>query len=413
MNSTTHTSPVHAIDSDEPVRFASLASRFGQAKVALVSDLLQQGDFLADNVIRAFEGSDRTTNRLINTGILEGAKAVSSAPPALHEFLAETERIPDWLEPDRLKRGAEAYLTIGNLWITLSLSTGSLVHTYSSASIARVLVKTGNLTQMAERRLIETGAWLLTSALPDAMERGAPGYVHNLQVRLLHARVRTTLLKRGWDVPVQGMPINQVEMARTWLDFTYVPFSALENFGITFSPEDISDLYHFWHYIAHLLGVDPRFYQDITDNRSAATWLELIDSLMEPANADSRALTEAMLKTLGTLLHSILRLPESFTFDLASAITRRLHGDDLSNQLGVKRTWVRHLLPVLVWQNRRQRARLYRDPAVRQQTIADTTRDFQRQLQAISGATAYQDNAHNATYHPLPVVKNMESTPSE
>lgn len=388
----------------DSTRFALLKQRFGEDKVAILTDLFQQGDPLADAVIQVFDGIGAASSRDLNRGIIEGAQAVSDAPSALHEFLAETEHRPAWVEPERLRRGAEAYLTIGNLWITLSLSTGSLIHTYSSASIARVLVKTGNLTKMAQRRLIETGAWLMTSVLPNAMERGAPGYVHNLQVRLLHARVRTGLQKRGWDVGTQGMPISQIEMARTWLDFTYVPFTAVEKFGITFSPAEIADLYHFWQYLAYLLGIDARLYRDITDNTKAQAWLELIDSAMEPANADSIALTEAMLKTLASLLHTILRLPESFTFDLASAITRRLHGDALADQLGVKRTWVSRLMPLLVAQNRLQRARLQRDPIARRNAIDYTIEEFQSRLATITDATVYQQNADHPTQQPLPRV---------
>ncbi|WP_161977899.1 oxygenase MpaB family protein [Dictyobacter kobayashii] len=168
----------------------------------------------------------------LNRGISHGLKTVDHPSPAIQAFLEDIERYPNWVEMERLQRGSEAFLSIGSTWLTLSLGPGSLTHTYSSPSIASVLVKTGNLTKMAQRRLLETGTWNIASILPGGLLRGADGYIHNVQVRLLHARVRKTLLQRHWDQNAMGTPINQVEMTRTWLDFTYVPFSALHKFGL-------------------------------------------------------------------------------------------------------------------------------------------------------------------------------------
>lgn len=363
--------------------------RFGEQKVNLLIELTRAGDALADAVIREVEMLGPAASRQLNQGITHGLKTLDDPPPAIRAFLEAAERIPDWVDPESLRRGCEAYLFIGNIWITFSLGPGSLTHTYSSPSIARVLVRTGNLTKLAQRRLAETGVWNIESVLPGGLAVGAPGYVHNLQVRLLHARVRNTLLKRGWDIAASGIPINQMETVRTWLDFTYVPFSALQKFGITFTRDELADLYHLWQYIAYLLGIEERVYRAMSDQQRAEQMLALIDSTMEGANEDSKVLTQAMLEAVTVFLQPALRLPAPVTFDLASALTRHLHGDQLADRLGIKKTWMSKTMPLITLANRLQRLWNRRNPASRQKAIARTIQIFQDAL-ATTGQTTYQ-----------------------
>jgi hypothetical protein len=95
--------------------------------------------------------------------------------------------------------------------------------------------------------------------LPNGLVRGAHGYVATIQVRLLHARVRNAALRHGWDTAAWGTPINQVDMANTWLDFTLTPYRALTKLGFEFTTAELRDAYHLWQYLGHLLGIEPEF----------------------------------------------------------------------------------------------------------------------------------------------------------
>jgi hypothetical protein len=393
--STPHTMP-HSLINLEQAR-----QRFGTCKVDLLIEMTQKGDALADAVIQELAEANPQEKAQLQQGISQGLSSLTQPPPALHAFLTSAEHLPDWVEQQRLQRGSEANLLVGSTWILFSLGPGSLTHTYSSPSIASILVHTGNLTKMASRRLAETGFWHVVSILPGGLQRGADGYIHNLQVRLLHARVRATLLKHGWDTTTGIVPINQVEMARTWLDFTYVPFNALQKFGITFSKSELADLYHFWQYIAYLLGIDERLYHEVTDQDSAHELLELIDSTMENANEDSRALVQAMLLSAAELL--LLKLPFAVKYDLVSALTRRFHGNQLADQLGVKHTWISALLPLLVVVNRLQHFWDRRSPTGRRKAIERTIQAF-AQIPPLEGPTAYQRNASDPAQQDLPHV---------
>jgi len=82
--------------------------------------------------------------------------------------------------------------------VVLSAIPSALVHTYASPAIARLLTQTGRLTTVAPRRLAETGMWAGRPRCRGLL-RGAPGYQATVQVRLLHARMRSSALKHGWD----------------------------------------------------------------------------------------------------------------------------------------------------------------------------------------------------------------------
>src|SRR5205807_6659569 len=103
------------------------------------------------------------------------------------------------------------------------------------------------------------------------------------------------------------------------------------------------------------------------DQPRAKELLMLIDSTMESASNDSKVLTQAMLETVANLLQQTTRLSVPLAFEVASAITRRLHGDALADQLGVKRTWVSLAMPLITLVNRIQRAWDRRSPVARKQ----------------------------------------------
>lgn len=348
----------------------------------------QAADPLADDVIRELVAHGVDANKSLQNGIAEGLASLVEPLPAIRAFLESCEQ-SGAMETEAMRRGSEAYLSIGATWIALALGPGSLTHTYSIPSIAKVLVKTGNLTGMAERRLLETGKWNTASVVPGALVAGAPGYIHNVQVRLLHARVRHALTQ-GRCTDSHDVPINQLDLARTWLDFTYVPFSALERLGIHFTSDELRDLYALWHRIAALLGVAPELYSQVIDQASGARLLAAIDVCSPAPDENSRQLTAAMLEAVATLLAPRLGLGRPFALALARAILRRLHGDTLADQLKVPRTLASLALPLIVTYNRIARFRMHRSPEQRKIAIEETKRAFDEADRDFAGETTYE-----------------------
>lgn len=96
-----------------------------------------------------------------------------------------------------------------------------------------------------------------------------------LQVRLLHAKVRRSILKQGrnrqqqkrqshrpleqWDVKEYGVPINQEDMAATLLAFSINVIMGIEFVaGRPLSRENERDYLALWRYIGWLLGIRSR-----------------------------------------------------------------------------------------------------------------------------------------------------------
>ncbi|MNO76076.1 Latex clearing protein precursor [compost metagenome] len=369
----------------------AILQRFGAEKLDLLLEMSLCGDPLADALV-VEQRANPQVNGAAARGIVNGLASLERPAPALREWLEQAESVPAWMDAERIRKGVDAYLSIGLEWLTISLGPGSLAHTYSSPAIARVLMATGNLDQRADRRLLETAMWNHQVARPGGLAIGAPGYVHSLQVRLLHARVRSGLLEKGWPVATLGMPINQIDMARTWLDFTYVPLNSLQKVGIDFSDEEFADLYHLWQFIAHLLGIDPRLYRLAHDQRSGAELLALIDASIAPPDESSRQLTAKMLDALGRRLHQGLQMAEEDAVMLMHSVCRLFHGDELAGQLGAEENWTVAMLPAMAERNRAQRQQERLDPELRRQKIEKTLQAFDQADGAMQGDTAYQGN---------------------
>ncbi|GAA3804074.1 oxygenase MpaB family protein [Streptomyces phyllanthi] len=323
--------------------------RFG-AKADHMAEMAMAGDPLADAVIAELDELGKEGRRILNTGLAEGLAQLSEEPPkGIKAFLEQLEAVPSWVDPAMVDRGEVATQSVPPLWFELSMIAAALTHTYSSPAIARLLVQTGQLTKMAPRRLIETGLWTVAATQPGGLSRGAAGYTATAQVRLLHARVRATALKHGWDTAVWGIPISQVDTARTWLDFTLTPSRAFSAIGIDFTLDEQRERYAYWSYLAYLLGLDPSFYQDITDDESAGRLLDLLDSTTAPPDDNARALTSAMVDAQAESLAfrpGALMDKEKYG-DLIHGLLRRTFGDEQSDHLGIPESTGAHLLPVI------------------------------------------------------------------
>src|SRR5260221_12201621 len=194
--------------------------------------MLSVGDPLADAVIVEMDALGKEGRRILNAGLADGLESLTGRPPGITALLQQLETIPARVDPDMLGRGEVASLSISPLWYELAAIGSALVHTYASPAIAKLLTQTGRLTTIAPRRLAETGMWAGQATMPGGLLRGAPGYQATVQVRLLHARIRSSALKRGWDTAEWGVAISQVDVARTWLDFTLTPFRGRAVLGL-------------------------------------------------------------------------------------------------------------------------------------------------------------------------------------
>jgi hypothetical protein len=142
-----------------------------------------------------------------------GIEAVPNAPPELKAFIADMERIPDWLDMDLVREGARADLNSTANLAPYAIR-GAFVATFMNKYSALPMALTGTLGhETAAKRVNETATFFATTVLPDALERHGPGFKAAAMVRLMHSMVRFNALRRAgaWDTGVYGVPIPQVD----------------------------------------------------------------------------------------------------------------------------------------------------------------------------------------------------------
>lgn len=363
-------------------------------RVDLMLRALQAGDLLADAVVVELDELGRSARAALQRGLAEGRASVPDAPPAVDALLAHCETVPGWVAQELLDAGDRTSLAVPPHWRGLAFAGGSLAHTYRSPAIARLLVGTGRLTATAPRRLAETGLWNASVVLPGGLRRGAPGYVQTVQVRLLHARVRASATAHGWDAGRWGVPINQADVARTWLDFTVVPFRFLEGIGYRLTDQEQSRLYHYWWYVGHLLGLDEEFFLGIEDHQQAGELLELLDSTSGAPDENSRALVGALFDAATTNLAAVPQSPMDAAGwrDLLNALAGRYHGEAAAG-LGIAESPVTPVLPLLAAGEAKARRYQLQLPGAVQEAEAVGVQAFRGIIAALGDSSAaYQDH---------------------
>ena len=96
-------------------------------------------------------------------------------------------------------------------------------------------------------RIFETFSMVVDCLAPGSLTPGARGWESVLQVRLLHAHVRSRVQSRaGWSNAEAGVPINQQDLCSTCLSFSMVVLLGLERIGIALTAQEYDDYLHLW-----------------------------------------------------------------------------------------------------------------------------------------------------------------------
>src|SRR5258706_130895 len=250
-------------------------------------------------------------------------------------------------------------------------------------------------------RTRSSSKWTRSAKRPGGLSRGAAGYYATVQVGLLHAGIRSIALNHGWDAAEWGVPISQVDVARTWLDFTLTPFRALAVLGIELTEAEQNSHYKYWHYIAYLLGLEDTFYEDVNDHDSARELGHLFDSTIGAPDDNSPALTAAMVDAQLKLLASAPQplISRAEFADLIHGILMRTFGDDLADQLGIPVSSAAPFLVMIALANSEARRWQTFSP----QSAAQALREYTTRRSAgdgspdIPGGPTYQQHARTGT----------------
>jgi hypothetical protein len=224
------------------------------------------GYYDADPVAEAFvdeaylAGSPREGRRMLDRALEHGVASVPNAPASLVRLFEEFEREPGWLDHDLVERGARVFRRFGPA--VFSYAGVTTLEMYSESSIAKPLSLAGGYAgDRAHHRFMETARFWIDVSDPGGLQRNAAGRAAAMRVRIMHVFIRRRLMSHPeWDLEAWGVPISQSDALLTLMGGSISPGLGLWLMGYQTSKRDIEALLHFWRYVGHLMGVQPRWY---------------------------------------------------------------------------------------------------------------------------------------------------------
>jgi hypothetical protein len=169
---------------------------------------------------------------------------------------------PDWADWKLIEEGVRFIHGTGRA-ATDVLRDMALMGGYLMVAFNKTLILTGELEKGAAPRLASTAQWWLKVVNPQANIAGGDGALATLRVRWMHALVRYQLSNSPqWDSRQWGLPINQVDMAATYLGFSAVMLLGLRKMGIVVTPRNSRAVMQLWKLIGWQMGVKEQWLVD-------------------------------------------------------------------------------------------------------------------------------------------------------
>lgn len=315
--------------------YSGILVQFGQARAGLLRDALITGDPLADAVVEEIHADGRAIRAQLGDGVRDGLASVADPYPAVIALLTSTETLPSYATDWVLDEAPLPFFSMLAAAHIVSLSAGAIIRVYQSPSIAKVLTTTGRLVDGADRRIRETGKWMSTVMLPGSLAQGRRVTSPPSRCACSTPTCAISPVPAGSMRAPFGAPINQVDLARTWMDFTVTSISAEEKMGPGLTMRETADMYRYWWVEAHLLGVDTRLVEGISTNEEARRVDDLFQAVTGPLIAEASALATATLNSIADLLYEAINVPTSLGSAGLYNLARRFHPCQISDELGI------------------------------------------------------------------------------
>lgn len=201
--------------------------------------------------------------------------------------------------------------------------------------VVETLARTGGFsTKVARHRMYETTQHILqvTSSL-DSIKPGGAGHASSIRVRLLHAAVRSRIMKLAkerpsyYDVETLGVPINDLDSIATIGTFSAtLIWLGFPRQGIWLREREIEDFIALWRLVAYYVGTPTEHFE--TPERARRIMESLLVSEINP--------TETSKVLANNIISSLQGQPPTYASrDFLNANARWLNGNDLADALGL------------------------------------------------------------------------------
>ena len=221
-----------------------------------LGERLTVGDEPMDRLVEWMSAAGMEQMRpLFDRALTDGIANVPDAPDPLREFFIQIETMPDWVDPNKLRRGARALRRGGadGMYIARDVS---LLGGYQFSGFNKTLVRTGALEKGSNKRFAETMQWAMDVISEGGLDPLGIGYRSTIRVRLIHAFVRRHVAAMpDWRGDEWGVPVNQTDMAATLVGALIAPSAGAIGMGFLHSPAELDGIAHLTRYVGWLIGV--------------------------------------------------------------------------------------------------------------------------------------------------------------
>lgn len=317
-----------------------------------LNGLRRQGDPLADEALNVLlrDGEAAKAKQLF--GHMDANDEVPPVRlfPELHEFFSATDRLPNNVDLDRIRRGEDVF-TRHPFTGALVLLTKSLPEGYAAPNLAIILNMSGNLRVHPYKRLLATLQTVVNVSTIRGFQDGGRAVITAQKLRLLHAGIRhITHRYRPEFESSYGVPANQEDMLGTIMGFSFLVIEGMRTLDVGLTEREEEDFLYVWRVFAHMMGIHPagnpnsmEFLPESVED--AAQFYEAYRRrhyVRAEQNPDGVALGAANLRMLEDFIPRILRL---FGLGLLPRLyMQKLMGQDQCQRINIRPVRGHHML---------------------------------------------------------------------
>ncbi|MCR2746524.1 oxygenase MpaB family protein [Limnobacter parvus] len=245
---------------------------------------------------------------------------------------------PNWVDWQLMDEGVQFIQSTGRA-ATDVLRDMALMGGYLMVAFNKTLILTGELEKGAAPRLASTAQWWLKVVNTNANHAGGLGAITTLRVRWMHALVRHQLRNSPqWDSNQWGLPINQVDMAATYLGFSAVMLLGLRKMGIVVTARNSRSVMQLWKLIGWQMGVQEKWLVD-TEQEALVALRQFLFTHSPPDESTQRLASALAGEPLSRNYSNFQTLRRKFAHHKHLSSSWYLLGPGMFYKLGLKAPW--------------------------------------------------------------------------
>lgn len=342
------TSHASNLDCAVPTRFRPGTSHFDHmldvlipAHVRRISGFVPSGSLLeafwqVDDPAQAVIAAAPEAYEQVELALEHGIDSVENPHPAVSEFMATVDNVPDVVDPELLAEGLKLFARMDPFTTFLASYTfGFVLASFVSNSSAALAFNQRSVEDVT-RRVSATYAYALDIFMsPAGYSRFGAGTLTASRLRMMHSRISSGLTKsRKWNATVNGAPISMGDTLNACIVPTTGVARLAEVMGYRFTDRNKAALAQVCLMEQYRHGVPEHLLAATWDDQLAVLYTSLASSVADVDMASTDAVLPAYFKLRVGPASGLLN-------GLIVAYSRRVFGDELSDLVGIPRTRLR------------------------------------------------------------------------